>query len=109
MACQAALHPCMGIVAGPKRQEDCRSEVELMMNQPSSCEELNQAAGVAIRGPGQGLPVQRAGTRSRVAEEEKRSALFCSVFPHAVRNAKPPRLPKEVQTVSERPPWESLR
>ena len=47
--------------------------------------------------------VERAGTRSRVLGEEELSH-FCA---HAVRNAKPPGLPKEVQAVSERPPWES--
>ena len=58
-------------------------EVELKRNLPSFCEETNQAAGLAIGGVGGSLPVQRAGRHSRVVEEEK-------------------------QTVSERPPWESL-
>ena len=43
MACQAALHPRVGIVAGPRRQEDCRSRsgakaepaLVLWRNQPS--------------------------------------------------------------------------
>ena len=55
-----------------------------------------------------GFLVLRAGTRSRAVGDVKIPACFCLVFPHAARNAKPPRLPKEVQTVSERPSWESL-
>ena len=68
----------------------------------------NQAAVLAIGGAGRSLLVQRAGALPRVVEEGNRRHLFCLVFPHAARNAKPPGLPKEVQTVSSRPPCASL-
>ena len=62
MACGAALHPRTGIVAGPRKIVGL--EVEPKLNQPSSCDETNQAAGLTIGRAGGSLPVQRACTRS---------------------------------------------
>ena len=80
-------------------------EVELKLNLPSSCEDTNQVAGLAIGGAGGGLPVQRAGTRSRIVGEGNCWHFFVLFFLHAARNAKPPGLPKEEQNVSERLPF----
>ena len=65
MACQASLHPHMGIVAIPRRRKTVGLEVELKLNHSSSCEESNEAAGLVIGGAGGCVAVQRAGTRSR--------------------------------------------
>ena len=70
-------------------------EVELKLNLPSSREETNQAVGVTIGGAGLGLA---GGGLWRTRNYRH---FFCLVFPHAARNAMPPGLPKEVQTVSD--------
>ena len=98
MACQAALHPYLGIVAGSRRQEDCRSRSG----------DTNQAARLAIGEPGGGYRCKGQARVRGLWREGKLSTCFGLVFPHAARNAKPPGLPEEVQTVSERLPWESL-
>ena len=58
------------IHGGSSRDPDTKKTVglkaELKLNQPSSCDETNQAAGLAIGGAGGCLPLQRAGTHSRV-------------------------------------------
>ena len=84
MACQAALHPCVGIVGEPDVKKTVGLEVELKFNLPSSCDETNQAAGQArVRGLWR-----------------RRSYRHFAVLPHAACNAEPLRLPWEVQTVS---------
>ena len=83
-------------------------EVELKLNLPSSCEETNQEARLAIDGAGGGYRCKGQARVRGLWREEKLSICFCLVFHHAARNVKPPRLPKEVQIVSARLPWESL-
>ena len=78
MACQAALHTKMGIVAGPTRPKYYQLDVELKLNKTSLFEDSNQAAGLAIGGAGARLLVQMAGTRSRIVQEERRLAFFAS-------------------------------
>ena len=79
-------------------------EVELKLNLPSSCDETNQAARLAIGGASGSSPVQRASTQ--FVEERKLSAFFAVFSRHAALDAKPCGSPKEVQTVSHRPLWE---
>ena len=73
MACQAALHPCVGIVAGPDVRKTVGLEVEL---------KLNQSSGRADdRWSTRGL----AGAKGRHAfvgsGEQKLSAFFALFFP----------------------------
>ena len=77
-----------GGARGPDVRKTVGLEVELKLNLPSSCEATNQAVGLAIGG-GCG----------------KGKHFFALFLPHAACNAKPPGLPKEVQTSSERLPW----
>ena len=88
-------------VARSRRQEDCRSRSKAKA-QPS------QAAWLATGGAG---GVCRCKGHACVPGlwERANSWHFCLHSPRAAHNEKLPRLPKEVQTVSERPPWESLQ
>ena len=107
-----ALCSCVGI------------EVVQKLNQPSSCDETtagnwwklkqllssdetNQAARLAI-GEQAGVCQRKGQARVCGLWRSGKSRYFRFVSPHGARNAKPPGLPKEVQTVIERLLCESL-
>ena len=90
MACQAALHPFLGIVA---RHPDVRKTVglavELKVNPPSPCEETNRAARLAIGQAGVCWCKGQARVRG-LCEGGNEGDLFCLVSPRAAHHAKPP-------------------
>ena len=94
----------MGIVAGPR----VGLEVELKLNLPSSCEETNKAAGLAIGGAGGSLPVQVAGWEEEEEEITSRHLLLCFSTRSSQRKAARIAWGGSEQTVSEQPLWESF-
>ena len=107
-----ALCSCVGIEVGKKLNQlsscdETTADNWWKLKQPSSSDETNQAARLAT---GQQARVCLRKGQARVCGlwRSGKSRYFRFVSPNGARNAKPPGLPKEVQTVSERFLWESL-